>query len=337
MMSYPTTLCAVLASAWLTLAGSHASLRAQQMPAPRDSTRVVQMHDARQLVTVKVTGENAAEERAARNDRLQRIVAFARTFVTPPLAAEEDITALSGRYLVALARPEQQKWIEQLLKRNVAKGAHKIDLEIRLLRIPAADFEGLMPPFSGDHQPVMPHKPTQASPGRYQVMLDDTELNLIMRATAKFKTIETMTAPPLQLDPMAPAKVESGTKIEYIKDYEIRAENGKLVPYPVRETLLDGLRIDASCGMVSEKLIGVSFRYQERKVAKPIPEFTNKLTVDREVTIQLPASTVLELDQQLEMLDGQTAMLAVKNGEGPHLMFLVRASLVAIKPMTGGR
>jgi hypothetical protein len=336
-MTNTATLGAVLASTWLALAGSHTNLRAQQMPAPRDSTRVVQMHDVKQLVTVKVPGENTAKERAARGERLQRIVAFARTFVTPPLAAEEDITALSGRYLVALARPEQQKWIAQLVTRNVAKGFHQIHLEIRLLRIPPAEFEGLMPLFGVDPEPATPTKPTQVSPSQYQVMLDDTQLNLILRAVKKTKGVEMVTAPSLLLNPMSPATVEVGTKINYIKDYEVSLESGKAVPHPVRDTLFDGLRIDASCGMVNKELMGVSFRYEERKVAKPIPNFETQIGVGNTVTVQLPASTVLELDQQLEMLDGYTAMLAVKNGEGPHLMFLVRASLVANKPMTGGR
>ncbi len=336
-MTTRTKLTAVLACAWLTLASSHTILRAQQMPAPRDSNRVVQMHDAKQLVTVKVPGENAAEERTARNERLQRIVAFARRFVTPPLAAEEDITALSGRYLVALARPEQQKWLEQLVKRNVARGFHQILLEIRLLRIPANDFEGLMRPFGGDQQPAMPNKLTKVSPGRYQAMLDDTERNLLLRAVDKTKGIEMVAAPSLLVNPMTPATIEVGTKIEYIKDYEVKIENGKAMAHPVRETLLDGLRIDASCGMVNKERIGVSFHYQERKVAKPIPDFKTQIGVGNEFTIQLPESTVLKVTQQLEMIDGQTTMLAVKNGEGPHLMFLVSASMLPNKPMTGGR
>ena len=303
------------------------------MPAPADSTRIVKMHDAKPLVTVKVPGQDAEQARAARKERLDRIASFARTFVQPPLAAEEDITSLSGRYLVALARPAQQKWIEQLLQRNIEEGQHQIDLEIRLLGIQDKDFDGLMPPFGTDPEPVTPNKPIEVSPGRYQAMLDDTELNLILRACEKMKSVDMLTAPRILLNRMTPATIQVGEEVDFIKDYDVQVKDGKQVAKPVREQLFDGMRIDASCGLVQDDLLGISFRYQQRKVEKPIPEFKTTIGVGNTVTVQLPASTLLELEQQLEMLDGQTAMLAVRNGKGPHLMFLVRASLVPTQPV----
>lgn len=327
----------LFASACLALALSTQDATSQEMPAPKDSTRIVKLHDALQLVTVDVPGQSAEDERKARSERLERIAGFARTFVTPPLAAEEDITCLSGRYLVALARPAQQKWIEKLIARNVAQGMHQVDLEVRMLRIPAKHFEDLLPPFGMDPAPEVPNKPQAIGPGRYQALLDDTELNLILRAVEKTKGAQMVRTPRLLMTPMAPASVSVGNQIDYVRDYDVQVLAGKQIATPVHASLFDGMRLDASCGLVRDKMLGVSFRYEEREVEKPIKEFKTKLGTSEELTVQLPASTVLKLEQQLELLNGQTALLAVKDGTGPHLMVLVRASLVPNEPAKNTR
>lgn len=323
--SHNVTTTACLA-ALLFAAATPTSLTAQSMPAPEGSKRTVQLHDMQKLVRVDVPGQTAADERAAREQRLQRLVTFAKAFVDPPLAAEEDITALSGRYLVALARPEQQTWLTGLAHRNIERGIHQIELQIQQFKMPPKVFSALVSPILKDHGVKAQQK--DDSTRRYQALLDDTEVALILRATEKMKNIELLRAPSILLNPMTNAIVETGTKIPYIKDYAVQNNGEKVTYYPVHDTLLDGLRIDASCGLVAKDMLGVSFQYQERKVQLPFPEFESSIGVGNKVKVQLPASTLLQLDQRLELPDGGTALMATTSQKGPQLMFLVRAALV---------
>jgi len=301
-------------------------LCAQTMPAPKDSKRTVQLHDMQKLVQVDVPGQSADAKRAAREERLQRLVTFAKTFVEPPLAAEEDITALSGRYVVALARPEQQAWIASLAARNIERGYHQIELQIRQFKMPPKVFRELVKPILNDHG-VKAQKADDAT-RRYQALLDDTEVALILRASQKMKDINLLQAPSILLNPMTNATVEVGKKISYIKDYGIDIVGDKQSYYPIHDTLHDGLRIEAACGLIEKDLLGVTFHYVERKVVQPIPEFETTIGVGNTVKVQLPASTLLQLDQRLELPDGGTALMAATSDKGPQLMFLVRVALV---------
>ncbi len=318
-----STTATVLAMA-LAISSTH--LGAQKMAAPGDSTRVVQMHDVQKLIRVETPGQTPSAERADREERMQRLVAFAKTFVKPPLAAEEDISSLSGRYLVALARPEQQAWIAGLLERNIEQGAHQILLEIQQFRVSAKVFAEIVPPLLKE-QGVEPQAEA-AGAYRYQALLDDAAVARILRAIKNAKGVEMLRAPSLLLNPMTNATVETGTKISYIKDYAVQTIGDKVSYYPIHATLLDGVRIDASCGLIAKDLLGVSFEYLERKVEQPIPEFETTIGVNNKVKVQLPASTLLHLEQRLELPDGGTALLAITNPKGPQLMFLVRVALL---------
>lgn len=318
-----STTATVLAMA-LAISSTH--LGAQKMAAPGDSTRVVQMHDMQKLIRVETPGQTPSAERADREERMQRLVSFAKTFVKPPLAAEEDISSLSGRYLVALARPEQQAWIAELLARNIEQGVHQILLEIQQFRVPAKVFAEIVPPLLKE-QGVEPQAEA-AGAYRYQALLDDAAVARILLATKNAKGVELLRAPSLLLNPMTNATVEAGTKISYIKDYAVQTIGDKISYYPIHATLLDGVRIDASCGLIAKDLLGVSFEYLERKVEQPIPEFETTIGVNNKVKVQLPASTLLHLEQRLELPDGGTALLAITNPKGPQLMFLVRVELL---------
>ena len=319
-----------LAVTWFALTATQVDLRAQKMPAPADDTRIVQLHDMHKLVQVNASGQRLAGSLelppAARREHMQRLVSFAKAFVQPPLAGEEDISSLSGRYLVALGRPQQQAWIEGLLRRNLEQGYHQVDLAIKQLELPAAAFRQLVPALLEDRG----IKPQRQGDDRlrYQAVLDDGEVARILRAVATTKDATILRAPRILLNAMTNATVESGRTISYIKDYKVQTIDGKVVAHPVHDTLLDGLRIDVSCGVIAKDMLGVRFHYEEHNIAQPIPEFETTIGVNNKVTVQLPTSTTVQLEQLLQLPDGGTALLALTDGKGPQLMFLVRAALL---------
>jgi hypothetical protein len=310
----PTARALALAALTTLSGGCVTNSAGQTIPAPGDPARVVQLHDLQPWIESDPSADPA--------QLADRFASFVEEFAEPSLAASEGVTTLSGRHLIALARPAQQAWIADLLRTNVQQGFYQLELRMHQLKVSARQLGEIAPAWRtkrGEHD------------GPYQEALTDQSVAKILRAAETSEDIEVLHAPSLLLNPMTEASLEVGEEISYLKDYAIQEVEGKLTYHPVYDTLLDGLRVRASCGLLNDGHIGVAFDYQERQVERPIPEFATTIGVNNKVKVQLPASASRHLEQKLRLRDGSTTLLATTDGEGPQVMFLVRAALVATK------
>jgi type II secretory pathway component GspD/PulD (secretin) len=140
--------------------------------------------------------------------------------------------------------------------------------------------------------------------------LDDTEVEVVLRAVSKQERSEQIEAPRLLIYNNARASMHHLRNISYIRDFEVEIAQAAAVANPVIGTVNDGVALDVRPVVDSDlKFITMELRPTVMSVALPIPTFTTTLGVGQPISIQLPEVTLQKVRTVVTMPDGATMML----------------------------
>ncbi|MBK8097813.1 MAG: hypothetical protein IPK26_11940 [Planctomycetes bacterium] len=140
--------------------------------------------------------------------------------------------------------------------------------------------------------------------------LDDTEVEVVLRAVAKQERSEQIEAPRLLIYNNSRAHMSYLRNIAYIKDFEVEIAQAAAVANPVIGTVHDGVALDVRPVVDSElKFITMELRPSVMSLQLPIPTFTTTLGVGQPISIQLPSVTLQKVRTTVTMPDGATMVL----------------------------
>ena len=140
--------------------------------------------------------------------------------------------------------------------------------------------------------------------------LDDTEVELVLRAVSKQELSETIDAPRLLIYNNTRAAMHNLKNISYIKDFEVEIAQAAAVANPVIGTVNEGVALDVRPVVDSDlKYITMELRPTVMSLQLPIPTFTTTLGVGQPISIQLPVVNLQRVRTTVTMPDGGTMML----------------------------
>lgn len=140
--------------------------------------------------------------------------------------------------------------------------------------------------------------------------LDDTEVEVVLRAVSKQERSEQIEAPRLLIYNNSRASMHFLRNIAYIRDFEVEIAQAAAVANPVIGTVHDGVALDVRPVVDSDlKFITMELRPTVMSLQLPIPTFTTTLGVGNPISIQLPEVTLQKVRTTVTMPDGGTMML----------------------------
>ncbi len=140
--------------------------------------------------------------------------------------------------------------------------------------------------------------------------LDDTEVEVVLRAVSKQERSEQIEAPRLLIYNNTRASMHFLRNIAYIRDFEVEIAQAAAVANPVIGTVHDGVALDVRPVVDSDlKFITMELRPTVMTLQLPIPTFTTTLGVGQPISIQLPEVTLQRVRTTVTMPDGGTMML----------------------------
>ncbi len=150
--------------------------------------------------------------------------------------------------------------------------------------------------------------------------LDDTEVEIVLRAVAKQERSEEITAPRLLVYNNARANMSVLRHTSYIRDFNVEIAQAAAIANPVVDVVKDGVVLDVRPVVSADrKFITMELRPSVMALRLPIPTFTTTLGVGQPVSIQLPSTTLQRVRTTVTMPDGGTMMLGgMKLAERQH-------------------
>lgn len=140
--------------------------------------------------------------------------------------------------------------------------------------------------------------------------LDDTELQVILRAVEKHQRSEIITAPRLLVHNNTRANMSVLRHTSYIRDFEVEIAQSAAVANPVVDVVRDGVVLDVRPVVSSDRrYITIELRPTVMELQQPIPTFVTTLGVGQPISIQLPRVTLQRVRTTVTMPDGATVML----------------------------
>ena len=140
--------------------------------------------------------------------------------------------------------------------------------------------------------------------------LDDTEVEVVLRAVSKQERSEQIDAPRLLIYNNTRAHMMHLRQISYIRDFEVDIAQQAAVANPVIGVAQDGVALDVRPVVDSDlKFVTMEVRPTVLALQLPIPTFTTTLGIGQPISIQLPQVTRQTVRTTLTMPDGGTVML----------------------------
>lgn len=140
--------------------------------------------------------------------------------------------------------------------------------------------------------------------------LDDTEVEVVLRAVSKQERSEQIDAPRLMIYNNTRASMHYLRNISYIRDFDVEIAQAAAVANPVIGTVHDGVSLDVRPVVDSDlKYVTMELRPTVMTLQLPIPTFTTTLGVGQPISIQLPEVTLQRVRTTVTIPDGGTMML----------------------------
>lgn len=140
--------------------------------------------------------------------------------------------------------------------------------------------------------------------------LDDTELQLILRAVAKQERSEEIVAPRLLVYNNTRAHMQALRSTSYISDFGVEIAQAAAVANPVVGVVRDGVVLDVRPVVSADRrFITMELRPTVMSLQFPIPTFTTTLGAGQPVSIQLPVTNLQSVRTTVTMPDGGSILL----------------------------
>ena len=141
-------------------------------------------------------------------------------------------------------------------------------------------------------------------------LLDDTQLELILRAVSKSERVEEVTAPRLLVFNTERANLRVLNQVTYVKDFDVEIAQASAIADPIIDVAHDGVFLDVRPVVSADrKFITMELRPTVAALKRPIPERSTSLGVGSPVTIQLPELEIQRARTTVSIPDGGTIVL----------------------------
>ncbi len=145
--------------------------------------------------------------------------------------------------------------------------------------------------------------------------LDDTQMEVILRAVQKSERLETITASKVTVYNTQRAVVEVLNKVAYVADYDVEIAQAANIANPIIRNAVDGVVLDVKPVVSSDRrFITLELRPTVATLVRPIPTFSTSLasgpiTASAPVIIQVPKLQKSSVRTTVTMPDGATLLI----------------------------
>lgn len=141
-------------------------------------------------------------------------------------------------------------------------------------------------------------------------MIDDTQLEVILRAVQKSDRSTVVLAPRLTAYNGQRANLTVLNQVSYISDFDVEIAQAAQIGDPIVQTLRDGVILDVKPVVTADRrFITMELRPTIALLTRPIATFQTTLAQGPPVTIQLPELQIQRLRTTVTMPDGGTLLL----------------------------
>ncbi|MHC4340196.1 MAG: hypothetical protein ACYSX0_08295 [Planctomycetota bacterium] len=142
------------------------------------------------------------------------------------------------------------------------------------------------------------------------VFLDDTQLEVILRAVEKSDRLEQVSAPRLTVYDTQRANVSVMKQNSYVSDFDVEIAQAAAIGDPIVQTIRDGIILDVRPIVSADRrFITMELRPTVAELVRPIPTFQTSLATGPPVTIQVPELSISRVRTTVTMPDGGTLLL----------------------------
>ncbi|MCB9883253.1 MAG: hypothetical protein H6834_15800 [Planctomycetes bacterium] len=141
-------------------------------------------------------------------------------------------------------------------------------------------------------------------------LLDDTQVEAILRAVSKSERLELVTAPRLLVFNTERANMSVTNQVSYVGDFDVEIAQAAAIADPVVDVITDGVILDVTPIISADRrFITLELRPTVATLLRPIPEITTSLGVGSPVTLQLPELEIQRIRTTVTLPDGGTLLL----------------------------
>ncbi|MCU0724631.1 MAG: hypothetical protein MUE73_02405 [Planctomycetes bacterium] len=140
--------------------------------------------------------------------------------------------------------------------------------------------------------------------------LDDTQLQVVLRAVEKSTRATIVTAPKLTAYNHSRANITVLNQVSYIQDFDVEIAQAAQIGDPIVQTLRDGVILDVTPIVSADRrYVTLELRPTVALLKRPIQTFTTTLANGPPVTIQLPEINIQRVRTTVTMPDGGILLL----------------------------
>jgi Flp pilus assembly secretin CpaC/tetratricopeptide (TPR) repeat protein len=142
------------------------------------------------------------------------------------------------------------------------------------------------------------------------VFLDDTQVEVVLRAVEKNDRLEQISAPRLTVYDTQRANVSVMTQDSYVQDFDVEIAQAAAIGDPIVQTIRDGIIMDVRPIVSADRrFITMEMRPTVAELVRPFPTFQTSLANGPPVTIQVPEIAISRVRTTVTMPDGGSLML----------------------------
>jgi len=145
--------------------------------------------------------------------------------------------------------------------------------------------------------------------------LDDTQLEVILRAVEKSERLQQITAPRITVYNTQRANVSVLNQVSYVQDYEVEIAQASNIANPVIQTIQDGVVLDVRPVVSADRrFVQLELRPTVAVLQRPIPTFSTSLAsgpigANAPVILQIPELKVSRVRTTVSMPDEGTLLI----------------------------
>ncbi len=141
-------------------------------------------------------------------------------------------------------------------------------------------------------------------------LLDDAEVQMILRAVEKSKRSEVVTEPRLMVYNATRATLTVANQVSYVADFDVEIAQAASIAAPIVRVIMDGVFLDVTPVVSSDRRsVSIDLRPTVATLKRPIRTFQTSLGSGSPVTIMLPELELQKVRTRATVPDGGTLLV----------------------------
>jgi type II secretory pathway component GspD/PulD (secretin)/tetratricopeptide (TPR) repeat protein len=141
-------------------------------------------------------------------------------------------------------------------------------------------------------------------------LLDDAEVEMILRAVQKSKRSEVVTQPSLMVYNASRATLTVANQVSYVSDFDVEIAQAASIAAPIVRVIMDGVFLDVTPVVSSDRRsVSIDLRPTVATLVRPVRTFQTSLGSGSPVTIMLPEVELQKIRTRATVPDGGTLLV----------------------------